>query len=445
MSTVLARSDGTSTSFPNTQLGAILTSLEAAGNSYVEASGVAFRRLSANRLLLHDVNSTLGRKLLEMFTASYDSSQPFELAWSASGGTYDTQGAVNAAGFSGITVTVLANIHANTYFVGTPEQYLTSSNLVLSNGIFANQAATLKHLQATAPLTLTDDGSGILTLAGGASDPTYGSIVGGVTLTWSNTNRLIFQSPLAAVANGTDTEVTVTIPPTPNPSHGTQLGGITLSWATSDRILFGNGINAVSSGTDTIVSFNSTDYYTKSQVDSAIATAIAAIGGPIYSWPAGNQLYFNGSVSPSIQVNPSVANQTGSAITLALLSTTTWTISFDWNINSSQGNANHYVFAVNGVCSYNQAPSGQWLNGSSGYISLGSPAIVNGTWQSVKFTYDSTIGLKMYVDTTLIGTLSTSIVTMSGYAGKLTVSEDVGGGYDTVGYFRNFTVTNSVL
>ena len=68
MNTVLARSDGSSTTYLNTELSQILVGLEASNNSHVEASGVAFRRLSAGRLLLHDVNSTLGRKLLEMFS-----------------------------------------------------------------------------------------------------------------------------------------------------------------------------------------------------------------------------------------------------------------------------------------------------------------------------------------------------------------------------------------
>ena len=209
--TVLARGDGSSTTYLNTELGTILVGLESSNNSHVEGSGVAFRRLSAGRLLLHDVSTTLGRKLLEMFSVTWDNTEAFELKWTSSNVDMSTQQAVLAAGFS-TTVNTLANIHANTYFVSGADQYLTSSNLVFNQGLFSTTPATLMALQATAPLTLTDDGSGVLTLAG-ASDPVYGSqIGGGIVLSWSNTNRLIFQSPLAAIANGTDTEVSVTIP-----------------------------------------------------------------------------------------------------------------------------------------------------------------------------------------------------------------------------------------
>ena len=243
MSTVLARGDGSSTTYLNTELSAILVGLEASNNLQVEQSGVALRRLSANRLLLHDVNTTLGRKLLEIFSVVYDVTFTYGLRWSSSNVDYSTQGAVSSAGHGGTTVINLASIHAATFFVSFPDTYILPSQLVKNTGVFATRAADLKDIAVTAPLSLTDDGTTI-TLAGGASDPTYGSVVGGVTLTWSNTNRLIFQSPLAAVANGTTTEVTVTIPPTPNPSHGSLLGGITLSWTSSDRILFGNGLNA---------------------------------------------------------------------------------------------------------------------------------------------------------------------------------------------------------
>jgi hypothetical protein len=237
----------------------------------------------------------------------------------------------------------------------------------------------------------------------------------------------------------------VAIPAQTNPIYASVVGGVTLSWGTTDRLIFQSPLAAVASGTDALVSFNTTDYYTKTQVDAAIVTAIAAIGGPIYSWPTGTILYFNGSVSPSIQVNPSVTNQTGSAISIPTLSTTTWTISFDWNISTSQV-FNHYVFAVNGVISYNETTSGYaFLNGTTGSQTSSSPAIVNGTRQAIKFVFDQAVDLKFYVDTVLVGTLSNSVVSMSGYLGKLTISEDVSGGYDTVGSFRNLSVTNSVI
>ena len=238
MSTLLARGDGSSTTYLNTELSAILVGLEASNNLHVEQSGVAFRRLSANRPLLHDVNSTLGRKLLETFSVVYDVTFTYGLRWSSSNVDYSTQGAVSAAGHGGTTVINLASIHASTFFILFPDTYILPSQLVKNTGVFATTAADLKDLAVISPLSLTDDGTTI-TLASGASDPTYGSVVGGVTLTWGTTNRLIFQGGLAATASGTDTIATL-------------------------------------SGD----SFDASLYYTKIQTDAAIATALAAGSAP---------------------------------------------------------------------------------------------------------------------------------------------------------------------
>ena len=117
MTTVLTKGDGSSQTFQNNSLLAILNGLEAAGNTHTEALGIAYVRVSSNRILLLDANTTLGRRLIELFTISWDVSQPFGLKWSSNNVDHDTQQAVNAAGFSGTTV--LSLVGAISDLVGT--------------------------------------------------------------------------------------------------------------------------------------------------------------------------------------------------------------------------------------------------------------------------------------------------------------------------------------
>ena len=339
----------------------------------------------------------------------------------------------------------------------------------LGDGTVSISWSTTDKLLFAGDLTATPIGDSTIVSLASSGNPSYGTASANGTdytvVTWNSTSKLAFASPMTASIQDSTTIITS---PSALQAGTIQNSSPTLLPNPTSALLFESDQFTVLQGSpsnDIHVSLKQS--YIDSLIDNKIATLIQNItfgsdftatrtattlavdftdpNAPLYSWPAGVELYFDGSVSPSIQVDPSVTNQAGSAITIANLSTTTWTISFDWNINSGQVNANHYVFACNGVFSYNQAPSGQWLNGSTGYIALGSPAISNGQWQSVKFTYDSSVGLKMYVDAALIGTLPTSIVSMANYAGKLTVSEDIGGGYDTSGYWRNFSVSNLVL
>ena len=60
MTTVLTKGDGTSVTLTNSSLLAILNGLEASDNTHTEASGVAYIRVAANRLLILDVTPTLG-------------------------------------------------------------------------------------------------------------------------------------------------------------------------------------------------------------------------------------------------------------------------------------------------------------------------------------------------------------------------------------------------
>ena len=79
MTTVLTKGDGSAQTFQNSELLVILNGLEAAGNSHSEAVGVAYTRVGPNRLLLLDVNTTLGRRLLEIYQVTYNSTNAFGL------------------------------------------------------------------------------------------------------------------------------------------------------------------------------------------------------------------------------------------------------------------------------------------------------------------------------------------------------------------------------
>ena len=415
MSTVLALSNGSSATYLNTELGTILLGLEASNNSGIEQSGVAFRRLSANRILLHDVSSVLGRKLFEMFTVVWDNTEAFELKWNSSNIDYSTQNAVNAAGFSGTTVTTLANIHAATYFVGSPEQYLVQTNLVKTQGTFASAPGELKALAVTAPLTLGDDGS-TLTLAGALS-PNYGSVLGGITLSWTNTDRLIFQPPLAAVASGTDTMVSVAIPAQTNPFYGSVVGGVTLAWGTTDRLIFQSPLAAVVSGTDTLVSFNSSNYYTKTEVDALIQS----VGGAAYSWPSGQVYTFTAASGSMNNFDTSLSTVAGIVLPIQP-STTAHTITFESNEGAPTG-ASEYLLSI-------QTGSGRAysLNVYSGQHSFFAQTGVNwsatygGVWTRFTFVFDGSA--KVYVNSTLKGTIAASNITatfqsvfIGGYSG----------------------------
>ena len=58
MTTLLSKSNGTTETFQNTDLAAILTSLGASDNTFQEANGVAFVRINPLKLLLLDVDGT---------------------------------------------------------------------------------------------------------------------------------------------------------------------------------------------------------------------------------------------------------------------------------------------------------------------------------------------------------------------------------------------------
>ena len=207
--TVLVKGDGTSQTFQNSSLLTILNGLESSGNTHTESLGIAYIRVAPNRLLLLDVNTTLGRRLLEIFLVSYESSHAFGLRWTSNNIDYDTQGAVDAAGFSGLTVTSLANINAATLYNVTGDGvYLTQSNLVSSQGSFQNAPAEIKTFSAGNGCTLTETSSQVTLDVTPVSisfpPPIYGSSsistapLASTTMWGGSNHALIFVSPLFA-------------------------------------------------------------------------------------------------------------------------------------------------------------------------------------------------------------------------------------------------------
>ena len=83
MSVTLSRSSGASATYTNQELAALITSLEASNNQHVVASGVAFYRISALRMLILDVDALHNRKLVETYAITHDSTNPFELKFTS--------------------------------------------------------------------------------------------------------------------------------------------------------------------------------------------------------------------------------------------------------------------------------------------------------------------------------------------------------------------------
>jgi hypothetical protein len=151
---------------------------------------------------------------------------------------------------------------------------------------------------------------------------------------------LIFQSPLAAIANGTDTEVSVTIPAQANPVHASNVGGVILSWQTSTKIVFQGGVNAIASGADTLVtlsgdSFDASQYYTKTQVDALILAAVTPPSPLLFD--TGSTVYtFDGNQSASIEFDPTSSNPAGSLLSQSFWDTgnAPFTLALAWKANS---------------------------------------------------------------------------------------------------------------
>ena len=83
MTILLQKSDGSTRNFTTQELAAILVSLEAGDATSQTASGITFVRIGVGRLLILDDNAGHNRKILELMTIAYDSSNPFSLKFTS--------------------------------------------------------------------------------------------------------------------------------------------------------------------------------------------------------------------------------------------------------------------------------------------------------------------------------------------------------------------------
>ena len=163
MSVTLSRQSGSAT-YTNQELAALITSLEASNNQHTVASGVAFYRISALRMLILDVDALHNRKLVETYAIHHDSTNPFELKFTSSNIDMNLDQALNGVGFSNLTpVTSLAAINAALYVASATDQYLATSTFVKSQGSFGVSPAELKTLEAGTGMTM-DQTSDTVTL-----------------------------------------------------------------------------------------------------------------------------------------------------------------------------------------------------------------------------------------------------------------------------------------
>ena len=81
---LLQKGDGSTRTFTGGELASILLSLEASDVTSQTTAGISFVRIGVGRLLLLDDNVLHNRKILELMSISYDSSNPFSLKLSSS-------------------------------------------------------------------------------------------------------------------------------------------------------------------------------------------------------------------------------------------------------------------------------------------------------------------------------------------------------------------------
>ena len=292
---------------------------------------MAYIRVGPNRLLLLDVTPTLGRRLLEIYSVSYESTNAFGLKWTASNVDYDTQGAVNAAG-SGTTVTTLANINAATlYNVSGDGVYLAATNLVKSQGAFQNQPAELKAFAAgngctlaetadsvtldVTPVTITFPLPNYATAAN--SSATYAD-----TTIFSSSNVLAFTPPITATTqtfqnvdlNGVSyTSVNVTYLGVSLPNVYTKAEVDALLANLNPQV----DVAAIKQQTLDSIQVGTADI----EIDRATSGQITLNAASPIKFEALGLYTFSGTQSNSIDFDKTQANPTGTRVALASLNT----------------------------------------------------------------------------------------------------------------------------
>ena len=152
---ILILHDGRSLEFTDTELGQTLARLEALNQSYcLGASDTAHVRAGTS-LLVMDVGWSIGRKLIEGYAISGDTSFPYGLRFTLGQTHYTLEQALAGSGYVG-DVTALSDVYMGMYSQEA-QVYVENGQLVKSTGAFATSPAQLKSLIAGGNMTITED------------------------------------------------------------------------------------------------------------------------------------------------------------------------------------------------------------------------------------------------------------------------------------------------
>ena len=152
--------DGAVVSYTAAELAQTLTRLTNTNQSYcLGTQDTAHVRVGPN-LLVMDVGWVVGRKLIEGYAISYDSTFPFGLRFTLGQSHYTLNQALAGAGYVGEANPTLAQVYMGLY-AGAALTYLEAGQLVKSQGVFQGEAAELKSLAAGHGITLTEGANDI--------------------------------------------------------------------------------------------------------------------------------------------------------------------------------------------------------------------------------------------------------------------------------------------
>ena len=481
MTTVLSRGNATSITYQNTELSSILVSLEGSNNQHSVTNGVAFIRVSAGRMLLLDVNTLWGRRLVEIYAITFDQTNMFGMKFTSSNIDHTLDQALAGIGYSNMTpVSSLAAINAAQFATDSILAYLATGQLVQDPGTFATAPAQLKTIVAGTGLELVTDTSSVtLNNTGVASNPTYGTGVGNaVTLTWSTTDKLIFQGDISAVPVGDTTYVTA------NAStqmfvglEGTTAQAISVLHFEQDHFEFHEAntiarlelkqsfLDALKQSVLDCITFSSDFMVDRSTPGIISVSHHSSYGGgghgggsspaaPTYEWPSSFVANFDGNQSFETMIDTSNSgNQAGGKLPIDIIpSADNWTMQFDVNISSSQVNTYWYILAMHKQHDVHHNMQSQaimlfefqqygWTLGTDASGGTGwMGTLPRNQWMTMTLVLNS-YNLSLYIDGVLSAQLPSTYVTLGtiGDEGiRLAGTRDLPS--RMVGQYRNFKI-----
>ena len=126
----------------------ILNNLNINNQDYIIKNNILFWKASNNIILIGDINFNEINKIIQLFDLGYDLSTQsikFNLKSDANGQIYDVNSVMSYIGYSGSILDLVYLYNSNLY----DDKYINSnSNLVINEGLFGVQSASLKFLSA---------------------------------------------------------------------------------------------------------------------------------------------------------------------------------------------------------------------------------------------------------------------------------------------------------